>query len=389
MTKALNRYNSYTFARVRNWRRSLLPLALGLLAVLNFTTSKAETVSQKEASRIAQTFFNAANKRVMAKPKLVYNGRRLTTNRLFAPFYVYNLPTGGFVIVSAENKAFPILGYSLKSSFDPDHLNDTEKAMLRRYARDIEYIRYDSRFPEEAFKAWTHLDTYIDDLLKARYDATDMVKTPDDIDEKVVELTYSDDAANLVSEIYTPQQWEDMVTASMKKDKNTVLGIIDNDIVYSAAAHGRKGDYMRIWLGRPNDWLLRLMATEFLSAGQLADLNNAPALPEAPEEASFAFYDSYIKEMKEELAAVERMYEEMLHPTEPVVRSMGGGHFEVVLPEKVTFARIYNIAGSMTGQMKFRDTDTAVINLDAEPTGFYAALLVGESGKTYGVKLYR
>jgi hypothetical protein len=60
-----------------------------------------ETVSQKQASYIAQQFFNAAHRQVMAKPKLVYNGKRLTTDHLFSPFYVYNHSTGGFVIISA------------------------------------------------------------------------------------------------------------------------------------------------------------------------------------------------------------------------------------------------------------------------------------------------
>ena len=70
----------------------------------------AETVSQKHASKIAETFFNTAYGIHVAAPKFAWNGRQLTTDRLFTPFYIYNHPRGGFVIISAENKAFPVLG---------------------------------------------------------------------------------------------------------------------------------------------------------------------------------------------------------------------------------------------------------------------------------------
>ena len=48
----------------------------------------AETVSRKEANSIAGTFFNAAYGEVTAPPQMVWNGRQLTTDRLFSPIYV-------------------------------------------------------------------------------------------------------------------------------------------------------------------------------------------------------------------------------------------------------------------------------------------------------------
>ena len=88
-------------------------MAMAVFVLGGTVSAHAETVSQRQAKHIAQQFFNAAYGRVMGEPKLVYNGRRLTTNSLFPPFYVYNLQAGGFVVISAENKAFPILGYDL------------------------------------------------------------------------------------------------------------------------------------------------------------------------------------------------------------------------------------------------------------------------------------
>lgn len=387
--------NNTIYNLFRQSEHALMKIKVMLLAVVicictfMSQTVNAETVSQKEASRIAELFFNAANKRVMAKPKMVYNGRRLTTGRLFAPFYVYTLPTGGFVIISAENKAFPILGYSLKTSFDPDKLNETELSLLRGYARDIEMIRYDSRVPDDAIYAWTHIQECIASILNAPYIVTDLVVPEDTIEDTVEYLLHSDEASNLSSDLYSPSQWQEMMTTQLKNDKNTIIGIINNELVYPAVALGHKGDYFRLWLRRDNDWLMRLMPTEYLSFGQLANLSNAPQLPEPEEEAPFAFYDGFIAETRAAEQHRESMFEDILNPTEPVIRSIGGGHFEIKLPENVTFSRIYNIGGAMVAQHKFTDTDTAVIDISFEPAGFYAALFVGASGKTYGIKLYR
>ena len=94
--------------------------AVGLFPVV----IKGETVSQKQAMGIAQTFFNTLYGEVTAPPKFVWNGRQLTTDRLFNPFYIYNSPKGGFVIISAENKAYPILAYGKNTAFSRDQLGD-------------------------------------------------------------------------------------------------------------------------------------------------------------------------------------------------------------------------------------------------------------------------
>ena len=142
---------------------------MAVLALLSLLpgAAEAETVSRKQALQLATAFFNQAAGRVQAPPRLVYDGRRLTTDRLFAPFYVFNQPAGGFVIISAENKTFPILGYSLKENFDPETMGDAGRALLAGYAREIEMIRYDSRVPEQAIAAWTDFPAYVASLLEA------------------------------------------------------------------------------------------------------------------------------------------------------------------------------------------------------------------------------
>ncbi|MBD5298707.1 MAG: hypothetical protein HDS22_01905 [Bacteroides sp.] len=283
--------------------------------------SRAETVSQKEASRLARTFFNAAAGEVLPAPKLVYNGKNLTTNRLFSPFYVYNHPAGGFVIIAADNKAMPVLGYSLKGAFSPDNLDEETKTLLTEYAKDIEYIRYDSRIPEEAIAAWTGIPDYIHNLL---------FSAPD----------------------YDP---------------------ISPD-----------GHY---------DWRMRPRATEFPGFGEYSDRNKSSEEVDdsdiSAEEPPFKDYEDFVAQTRAEEEQRLKMLDEKINPTEPKLRWIGGGHFEVFIPEGIVMARLYNVQGQMVRRLTYRNTDTGLIDLDSEPTGFYFILANGVSGQPYGFKIYK
>lgn len=141
-------------------------MALAALCGL-WSTAGAETVTRKEALPVAKEFMRQAGRVADSEPKVVYNGQRLTTDRLFFPFYVFNFPdSDGYVIVSAENKGYPILGYSLEGNFNPAKITDTLKGVLQEYARDIEYIRYDPRIPEKAISAWRDIPATVSETLK-------------------------------------------------------------------------------------------------------------------------------------------------------------------------------------------------------------------------------
>ncbi|MDE5586399.1 MAG: Spi family protease inhibitor [Muribaculaceae bacterium] len=126
----------------------------------------AETIGQKEAKSMAQKFFNESRNYVTPPVAYVYNGKDLSNQRLFTPFYVFNSPSGGFVVVSAENKAFPILAYSLKENFDKDRMTPMTRDILTDFSRDIEMIRYDSRIPSDAIEQWATYPEVVFDMLK-------------------------------------------------------------------------------------------------------------------------------------------------------------------------------------------------------------------------------
>lgn len=151
---------------MRRMKKILMTMAVCGLMFAGGHLLHAETIGQKEAKTMAQKFFNESRGFVTPPVAYVYNGKDLTTQRLFTPFYVFNSPAGGFVVVSAENKAFPILGYSLKQNFDRERMTPMVRDILSDFARDIEMIRYDSRIPSDAIEQWATYPEVVFDMLK-------------------------------------------------------------------------------------------------------------------------------------------------------------------------------------------------------------------------------
>ena len=351
---------------------------------------KAETVSQKEASHVATLFFNAVNRNVMAAPKMVFNGRKLTTGRLFSPFYVYNHPTGGFVIVSAENKAFPILAYSRSDIFDPNKIDPDLKSLLSLYANHIERIRYDSTVPEKAIAAWGNINAHIADVIFAHSEVTDVLVSDADKERILSEAMASRELKDMSSDIYTPAQWLELIDAGLGEDKNVVMGVISPVDVHPLLVQGRKGDMYRISFPSVLRGFYRLLPTEVLSAGEIAVLDNMPGEKNiVEEEIPFAFYDSFVKETNKANERAQLAIENALVPENAEVYPHGSGMFTVRIPGIPVEARVYNVSGSLSRVHKYAGASSAYIDVSKEPSGFYFAIITDTTGRVYGVKLYR
>lgn len=299
-------------------------------AVSGELPAMAETVSQKQASRIAETFFNAAFGQYVAAPKLVWNGRQLTTDRLFSPFYVYNHPKGGFVIISADSKAYPVLGYSRTARFDKDRLTDDELALLKKYAHEIELIRYDSRVPERAVAAWSNLPLHISKSLDNPYDTPEYMALDDKGREEIEAIDRRNNSIMMPSavefDIYDPERYRDYT---------------------------------------------------------LDDVT-APA-----DEIPFSFYESFVAEMAEEERARLAALDEIISPSEPVVSFLGGAHYSVRFPVNMRMVTVYSLQGSKVMERYYKGTDTVNIDISSLPAGFYVMMALGDDGRVYGFKLYR
>lgn len=296
----------------------------------NIFAMQAETVTRKEANALAQTFFNAAYGEVTPPPQLVWNGRQLTTDRLFSPIYIYNSPREGYVIISAENKAYPILGYSLKRKFDRDKISEDEEIMLEKYAHEIEIIRYDSRIPTKALSAWQNLPEYIADVISAPYKSDEYNRLPDD-----------------------------------KKEHLEQLDRIGNQILMPQATE--------FDLYNPDDF--RNITLDDVTIEQ--------------EDIPFKFYEDFIKDVAEENRQRDLIYEEIISPSKPEIKALGGGHFEIGFPETIRMIRIYEIGGMQMMEKYYKDTAFVNIDLSQLGSGYYVMLALSDEGKVYGIKLYR
>ena len=104
-------------------RKSLLVIILALLASFS---ANAESVSKTVAAWKAATFLQLKSGTQLQLLKSSYK-----------TFYLFSIDGGGFIIVSADNRVQPILGYSLQSNLDMDNIPSNLKYWLDGYDMQI------------------------------------------------------------------------------------------------------------------------------------------------------------------------------------------------------------------------------------------------------------
>lgn len=364
----------------------------GAAVALSVSDAMAETVMHKEAKTWAQTFFNAARGEVTAPVKMVYNGKDLTTRRLFTPFFIYNSPKGGFVIISGENKMYPVLGYSLTGSFDPTSLSPSMRALLKEYARQIEYIRYDSTVPEEAIGEWQNKIRTIDGILKAPvtsgHSIPDSETRIQDFALLQSDLPFDE---SLESALYTPSQWLDLINTQVRSGGSALIGVHDGSEILPVLVEGLQGSFYRMHNeGDVDAWYMRIFPSEVFSEGFVASLGGTlPPLAEE-EEPAFAFHDEVMEMYPSEERARKAMLDELLTPSVPVILSASAGHYEISYPEPVRLVRVIDIAGrAVESQTYGPDVNVAVVNIEEHPNGFYIIAGYGDYGRQYPIKVMR
>jgi len=77
-------------------------------------------------------------------------------------FYIFNYSDGGFVIVSADNKIHPILGYSRTGYLKPDPTNVQLTSWFNSYTEKIAYVvkNKEDNANENTLKEWISIENY-------------------------------------------------------------------------------------------------------------------------------------------------------------------------------------------------------------------------------------
>lgn len=124
-------------------------LLLMLILCLSATMVWAERIDVATARKIAENVVNAGSGlRSAGDLSLVYAAAPGQSHSVLrsgtvdgdADYFVFNAPGNkGFVIVSGEDRAYPVLGQSDEGNFDPDNLPENLRAMLAYYQDQIMY----------------------------------------------------------------------------------------------------------------------------------------------------------------------------------------------------------------------------------------------------------
>lgn len=120
-----------------------------VLALLSWQLTQADVVTVDQARSRAARFFTAAEIRTKAtavRPedfKLIGTFPDIATkSSAEAPaMYIFERPSGGYAIVSGDDVARPVLGYSLDGHFPVSDMPDNMRALLQWYADIIAYAR--------------------------------------------------------------------------------------------------------------------------------------------------------------------------------------------------------------------------------------------------------
>ena len=136
----------------------------------------ASPVDVEQARQLGMKYVQSHSARQVANLTLAYTEMTESGN---PAVYVFNFD-GGFVLVSADDVARPILSFSDTESVDPNNMPDGFAYYLRFYARQIAYAQANNLEPEmEVASEWMHVakDGFENDNRNTRGDVAPLLTT--------------------------------------------------------------------------------------------------------------------------------------------------------------------------------------------------------------------
>lgn len=212
-------------------KRLFILLASVLLTVASL---QAAPVDVSRAKALAVKFMNANTEIKSASAELTYTA---FANNGQAAFYVFAVQPKGFVIVSADDRAKPILGYSTESNFTPQ-LPDGLMTFFDNYKAGFsQMFANNDRQTEEAVADWTSLeatgklssaklDRSVEPLLASIWNQTDLYNNmaPEDPTSLYSGHCKAGCVANAMSQIMRYWEWPRRGQGGHGYDANTQYG---------------------------------------------------------------------------------------------------------------------------------------------------------------------
>ena len=133
------------------YRKLMLLITFGLCGALTY----AQQVDYEVAKNIAASFMSVKKENIQKSNSAVSEHYTLNGNAENPVLFIFNFEDGGFVIVSADKKAEPILAYSTTGEFLMNGTNPAAEFWVNTYAQEISYAVETQSVPtDEMITKW-------------------------------------------------------------------------------------------------------------------------------------------------------------------------------------------------------------------------------------------
>lgn len=128
---------------------------------------QAAPITSKQAAKKANAFLYGDTKKKFSRGPITM----VSPSDEIKPYYIFNIGKNeGFVIVSGDDAAYPVLGYSYKGHFDTDNVPENMKMWLEGYAKDLKKLQEMNLPAYNAPETRTHHWAEIPYLVKSQWD---------------------------------------------------------------------------------------------------------------------------------------------------------------------------------------------------------------------------
>lgn len=135
-------------------------LLLTLALFVGLSSLFAEKVEMKEAGEVATTFVNAkfqlnnpgsTHQFVISESFPINNGKETV-------MYVFNFSNGGYAVVPADDRIYPVVGFSFDNEYNPEYTPDNCDYVIRNFGDQVTHVRTNNvDASDAASNAWANL----------------------------------------------------------------------------------------------------------------------------------------------------------------------------------------------------------------------------------------
>jgi hypothetical protein len=141
---------------IMKFKNLLMTMAL----VFVFTGLFADKVEKKEAAEIATRFYNEKYQVNHPGSQATFHITESHTIELDGTevIYVFNFSNDGYAVVPADDRIYPVVGFSFNTTFNPDIAPDNWKYVLNNFGEQVKHVRQNQvEATVEVANAWTNL----------------------------------------------------------------------------------------------------------------------------------------------------------------------------------------------------------------------------------------